>query len=255
LCANLNELNKINIGAVSYLNTKPLIYGIKNSALIKDINLIEDYPAKIADLLINDKIDIGLVPVAVIPQINNASIISNYCIGAINQVASVCLFSDVKIENIEKVILDYQSRTSVELCKILFKHHWKINVEFIDGGMNFRNQINGTTAGIVIGDRAFEQRNINNYVYDLAEAWINFTSLPFVFAAWVSNKKMNQTFIDEFNTANAAGVENIWHVVAELKNKLYNLEHYYTKNISYILDDEKRKGLNLFLQYLKKGKK
>ncbi len=78
MCANLNELNKIKIGAVSYLNTKPLLYGIKHSSIINEVELIEDYPANIANLLMTDKIDIGLVPVAIIPHLKNSNIISDY---------------------------------------------------------------------------------------------------------------------------------------------------------------------------------
>lgn len=251
MCANLNELNKIKIGAVSYLNTKPLLYGIKHSSIINEVELIEDYPANIANLLLTDKIDIGLVPVAIIPQLKNSNIISDYCIGAVNKVASVCMFSETNLDNIERVILDYQSRTSVELCKILFKHYWNKEVEFIYGSYNFTNEIKGTTAGIVIGDRAFEKRLKYDYVFDLAEAWIDFTKFPFVFAAWVANKKIEETFIEAFNKANAFGIENIEKVVGSENYNIYNLQHYFTQNISYTLNDEKRKGMQLFLEYLR----
>ncbi len=162
------------------------------------------------------------------------------------------MFSETNLENIEKVILDYQSRTSVELCKILFKHYWNKEVEFIYGSYNFTNEIKGTTAGIVIGDRAFEKRLKYDYVFDLAEAWIDFTKFPFVFAAWVANKKIDETFIEAFNKANAFGLENIEKVVETENYNIYNLQHYFTQNISYILNDEKRKGLQLFLEYLNK---
>ena len=118
-------MNKIKVGAVSYLNTKPLLYGFEQSGFMDSIELVQDFPARIAEMLLNDEIDIGLVPVAVIPENKAFHIVSDYCIGAINEVASVCLFSEVPIEKIETVILDYQSRTSVQLCIILLKHFWK----------------------------------------------------------------------------------------------------------------------------------
>lgn len=249
--ANLIGLNKIKIGAVSYLNTKPLLYGIKHSAIINNIELIEDHPANIAELLLANKIDIGLVPTAIIPQISNATIVADYCIGANATVASVCLFSETTIDNIEAVILDYQSRTSVALCKILLKEYWKREVKFIVGREGYRNEIKGTTAAIVIGDRAFEQAKQSAYKYDLAEAWINFTKLPFVFAAWVANTNIEQEFMNAFNKANAYGIENIDKVVEDINYPFYNLQYYYTNNISYFLDEEKKKGLELFLQFLK----
>lgn len=253
MSTNLKELKKIKIGAVSYLNTKPLLYGIKQSSIIHEIELIEDYPANLATMLMNNEIDVGLVPVAIIPHLIQPHIISDYCIGANGNVASVCLFSETDLDNIETILLDYQSRTSVALCKVLVKHYWeKSNIVFKDGGKDFRNEIKGTTAGVIIGDRALEQRqNTALHIYDLAEEWLHFTQLPFVFAAWVTNKKLDDTFIENFNKANALGIENIDKVVAEENYSSYNLHQYYTQNISYILDEEKRKGLQLFLEYLK----
>ncbi len=101
------------MGAVSYLNTKPLLYGIERAGIRKDIDLIIDYPASIASMLLNDEIDIGLVPVAIIPLMEEAHINGNYCIGSNGNVASVCLFSETPVEKIETVLLDYQSRTSL----------------------------------------------------------------------------------------------------------------------------------------------
>ncbi len=123
-----NELDrKIRVGAVSYLNTKPLLYGIQHSPIIDKIELKIDYPSRIAAMLLNDEIDIGLVPVAIIPKLREFHINTDYCIGSDGEVASVCLFSEVPIEKIETVLLDYQSRTSVQLAKILMKEYWKIN--------------------------------------------------------------------------------------------------------------------------------
>ena len=214
------------------------------------IELIEDYPAKIAALLLNDEIDIGLIPVAVIPKLKEAHIISDFCIAADEEVASVCLFSEVAIDKIEKVLLDYQSKTSINLCKILLKNYWKKDVIIEETTGEFRHLIKSTTAAVVIGDRAFEQRKISSFVYDLATAWKDFTGLPFVFAAWVANKKIEDDFLDAFNKANAYGLRHIDEIVAENPYDLYDLKKYYTKNISYILDNEKRKGLEKFLSFL-----
>ena len=240
----------IKVGAVSYLNTKPLMYAFKHGLQINGMEITEEYPAKIAAMLLNDEIDVGLVPVAIIPKLKEHYIISDYCIGAESAVASVCLFSDVPLNEIEKVVLDYQSKTSVALARVLIKHYWKLSVVFEEAKENFRDNIKGTTAGVVIGDRAFEQRKISPYIYDLAETWIEFTGLPFVFAAWVANKKLPAEFIKLFNEANKTGLENIDAVVAENFSPLYDLKTYYTQNIHYVLTEEKRKGLEKFLSFL-----
>lgn len=248
--AKLNQLNKIKVGIVNYLNTKPLIFGIQHAPVANDLLLIEDYPANVARMLVEGTIDVGLVPVAVIPHLKEHHIITDYCIGCTGPVASVAIFSEVPIEKVEKVLLDYQSRTSVALAKVLLKKYWNIEPKLVDTKADYRAQIKGTTAGVVIGDRALEQRKVSNYLYDLGTAWIDHTGLPFVFAAWVSNKPLPADFITAFNEANKLGLENIDTAVAENPYQIYDLQKYYRENISYELTDEKRKGLEKFLSFL-----
>ena len=244
-------MRKIKVGAVSYLNTKPLIYGFQQGMMNDSIELIEDYPASIAGMLLNDEIDLGLVPVAIIPRLKEYHIISDYCIGTNDEVASVCLFSDVPMNDVKEVLLDYQSRTSVRLAKILLKEYWKVTPLLTDAKADFRQHINGTTAGLVIGDRAFEQRKVSAYIYDLGKAWKDLTGLPFVFAAWISNKKLDDGFIKNFNAATGAGMGEINTIVAQNPYPLFDLKKYFTDHISYTLDDKKKAGLNLFLDKLR----
>jgi chorismate dehydratase len=232
------------------LNTKPLLYGIERSPVIEDIELTIDYPSRIAAMLLEDEIDLGLVPVAIIPQMQEFYINGDYCIGSNGPVASVCLFSESPIEKVEKVLLDYQSRTSVQLAKILLKEYWKIDPELVDAREDFRDDIRAATAGVIIGDRALEQRQLSPYIYDLGEAWKNLTGLPFVFAAWISNKPLDKGFLEKFNKANQAGLEQIDQVVADNPSDLFDLHDYFVKHLDYRLDGRKRKGLQRFLEYL-----
>lgn len=218
----------------------------------EEVELLIDYPSKIASMLLKDEIDVGLIPVAIIPEMNEHYIISDYCIGSYGQVASVCLFSEVPLYDIETILLDYQSRTSVALLKILIKEYWKLNVVSENTSNDYQSKISGTTAGLIIGDRALVQRRKSRFIFDLGEEWENFTGLPFVFAAWVSNKKLNQTFIDEFNKTNEFGLNNLEKVVEENPFKVYDLHTYYKECISFDLDENKKVGLNLFLEKLKK---
>jgi chorismate dehydratase len=240
------------VGAVSYLNTKPLLYGLQHHAISESIELIEDYPANLARALEENTIDIGLVPVAVIPKLPEAHIISNYCIGATGPVASVSIFSQVPMESITSVYLDYQSKTSVNLARILLKNYWKQDVLLLEAPSNFMDLIDGSTAAVIIGDRALEKYNSYAYRYDLAEAWINYTGKPFVFATWVANKPIDEVFIANFNEANGIGLKNIDTVVEQLshKNNSYDLHTYFTKNISYTLDAAKKEGMAQFLSLL-----
>jgi chorismate dehydratase len=243
-------LEKIKVGIVNYLNTKPLIYGLQQSPVMEQMELIGDYPANVARMLLEGKIDMGLVPVAVIPHLKEYHINTDFCIGCDGPVVSVCLFSEVPLEQIETVLMDYQSRTSVALARVLLREYWKISPQLVDTKADYRADIKGTTAGVVIGDRALEQRSKSTYVYDLGEAWKALTGLPFVFAAWVSNKKLPADFVAAFNEANEAGVNYIPRVVASTSYPAFDLHAYYTRFINYQLDAPKREALDLFLSKL-----
>jgi chorismate dehydratase len=241
---------KIKVGAVSYLNTKPLIYGFEQGEMKDEIDLVIDYPSNIASMLINDEIDIGLVPVAIIPSLKEYHVISDYCIGCDGEVATVCLFSDVPVNEIRTILLDYQSRTSVALLKVLLREHWKISPELIAGAKNFEMEIGGHTAGLIIGDRAFTQRLKNKYIYDLGLAWKEMTGLPFVFAAWVSNKKLPVEFIEAFNKANETGFVHLDEVIKQNPLTVFDLKTYYTGFVKFKLDAKMQTAKALFLSKL-----
>jgi chorismate dehydratase len=241
----------LKISAVSYLNTIPFVHGLKQSELIKIIDLQLDYPSICAEKLINGIVDLALVPVAVIPKLKEAHIISDYCIGANGAVDTVCLYSGVPIEEIESIALDYQSRTSVALLKILLNEYWQLNPELKKANVGFEENIKGNHAALVIGDRAFALNTKYAYIYDLSAIWKKMTGLPFVFAAWVANKKLPQDFIVSFNKALEKGLSNIDKALA-LEGNSYpnckNPEDYLNNKISYNLDVEKQKGMELFLR-------
>ena len=241
------------IGAVSYLNTRPLLLGLAHEGFKNRIDLVKSYPAKIAQDLLSGHIDIGLVPVAIIPQLTHPHIISNYVIGTNGAVASVALFSEVPIDEIKSIYLDYQSRTSVQLLKILLAQFWKKEVEFLAATEGYIDQISGTTAGLIIGDRALDNLNKFPYMYDLGLAWKQHTGLPFVFAAWVANQSIPAEFMAAFDAANSYGVARLEEVISLIpaNEQVYDLHKYYTENISYVYDEEKKLGLNAFLNLIK----
>ena len=155
--------SKISISVVSYLNSKPFIYGLRSANFNVEVEIMEDTPTICAEKLLNGQADIGLIPVAVIPQLKEHFIISNYCIGADGNVNSVMLFSEVPLEKIKTILLDYQSRTSVLLTQLLAKKFWNINPKWQTTSTEYEKQIHGETAGIVIGDRALFLKNKLNY--------------------------------------------------------------------------------------------
>jgi len=246
-------MNKYKISVVSYLNSKPFINGLQQSDLIENIDLQLDIPSVCAGKLMDGKVDIGLVPVAILPLMKEKYIISDYCIGAVGKVASVNLYSEVPLSEIKTILLDYQSRTSVTLVKILAKEFWKIKPNWVAARASFENDILGSTAAVIIGDRTFGLENKYKFCYDLAEEWQNFTGLPFVFACWVTNKQLPDEFISEFNSALKNGLDNRIALIKELeKSKTYatDVGVYLFQNIDYHYDIVKKQGLELFLKYL-----
>ena len=245
---------KIRISIVSYLNSKPFINGLKNIKFNLPIEISEDIPSICAEKLISGKADIGLVPVSILPKLKNHSIISDYCIGADGAVNSVLLLSEVPLNEIKSILLDYQSRTSVLLARVLAKKFWKINPKWEDTSSDFEKNIRATTAGVVIGDRALVMKNNFPYVYDLAAEWKLFTGLPFVFACWVSMLELEKDFLSDFNEALKNGISTISEIAKKESSSEFSeveIIQYLTKFIDYNLDEPKKKALKLFLQMAK----
>ena len=242
---------KYKLSVVSYLNTIPFIYGLQQSGLGKKLIISLDFPSACADKLLSNKIDIGLVPIVVLKQMKNPHIISDFCIGADGEVDTVCLFSDVPIQEVESIFLDYQSKTSVELLKILLTEYWQVSPKLIEANDNYEQQIKGEKAGLIIGDRVFQYQNKFKYIYDLSAIWKLHTGLPFVFACWIANKKIDEDFQKEFNKALKFGVNNIEKAIdssAEIYSHCINPADYLNNKISYHLDAEEIKGMDLFLE-------
>ncbi|MEO0777532.1 MAG: menaquinone biosynthesis protein [Bacteroidota bacterium] len=244
--------SKIKVTAVSYLNTKPFLYGIFNHGLEEELDLELNIPSVCAQKLRDGEVDLGLVPVAIIPQLIRPHIISDYCIGTVGAVKTVCLYSHCPLEAISSIYLDYHSRTSAALLQLLLREYWHLHPQLLEATPGYIDQIQGTVAGLVIGDRTIGLEKRFPYVYDLGEVWEAHTGLPFVFAAWVSNKALAPDFIDRFNRALAAGLAHIPQLIYLLPKPEadFDLPAYFNQHISYELDDPKRLALDRFLKAL-----
>ncbi len=246
-------MSALKITAVSYLNTKPLLYGLLKSKLAAEIELQLDIPSVCAKKLMSGEADLGLVPVAVLPELTSPRIVSDYCIGANGTVRTVCIYSDRPLDQVKRLYLDFHSRTSVELTKILLAEYWFLSPELVPASEGYEALIGDDTAGLVIGDRTIGLEQKFPFVYDLGEAWKDLTGLPFVFAAWVSTRPLEPDFLARFNEALHAGI----HDIPQLKYLLasphpdFSVEDYFLHNISYELDASKKRALSLFLEKMR----
>ena len=239
------------IVAVSYLNTTPFIYGIQQKLPDSEFELALEHPAKCASVLLEGKVDIGLVPVAALPELEGYQIISDYCIGCNGEVETVCLYSDVPLSEIQTIYLDYQSKTSVNLIKILAKELWKINPNWKDADTNYIDNITGKSAGLVIGDRAFDLAERYRYTFDLGDGWKRLTGLPFVFACWVAKTGVPNSVKTKFNEALKYGMDYREDLISELKLESgVDYSNYLKNRILFTKGDKGREAISLFLNYL-----
>ncbi len=246
-------MKTLNLSAVSYLNTYPFVYGIKQSGFLQNYNLFLEVPSLCAERLKSGEADIALVPVGALPDFSNYYIVSDYCIGAVRQVITVLLLSHKPLEKIKKIYLDFDSRTSARLVQVLAQSYWKIAPSFERLKPGQAEDASEHEAMVAIGDKTFAIRDRYAYSYDLAGEWISFTGMPFVFAVWVSLKPVPEDTLAMLNKALKFGVQNIDLTLDYFSTKLpenADCRQYLTENISFTLDKEKKEGLNLFLSYL-----
>ncbi len=227
------------IGIVGYLNARPLTDRIDRDRF----EVIADHPSAIAAMLEAGDIDVGLVPVAAILN-GEHRILAGNCIGAEGTVASVLLVAETPPEQWDRIVLDGVSRTSAVLVRVLLEGPLRErigDVEVIDGAPGSGlDSARGTTAGLVIGDRA---RNIPDHLVeriDLAEEWTEWTGLPFVFAVWAGSKDLDADLRRHLRTA---AVEGIASIADEHEG---SDAEYLTENIRYVLDDRALMGLRRF---------
>ena len=238
-------MDKIKISAVAYTNTKAFIYGIEHSAIPGKIDLSLDIPSDCAAKVIDGTVDLGLIPVAAIPFVPNANIITDYCIGSVGAVNSVFIFSSVPANEIKTLKLDSHSRTSNNLARVLLKFYFKQEVDYTTDPDAV------TDAIVLIGDRTFGKKEDYPFAYDMGEEWMNFTGLPFVYAAWVANKVIPADFVAEFNAALKMGLAERIELLKTLPvNPLFDVEDYLMHKLDFELTDKKREALSLFLSYI-----
>jgi len=246
-------VNKIRISAVSYTNTKPFIYGLQHSDIPEKIELSLDNPTDCAQKLIDNVVDIGLIPVAATLSLPVWEIVSAYCIGSVGAVNSVFIFSNCDIREAKVLQLDPQSRSSNNLARVLVKNFWKADeLTIVTNASDYAESADPHTAFVQIGDRTFGKKEKYPFVYDLGAEWKNFTGLPFVFAAWIANKPIPQDFMAEFNEALKYGLDHRIELLKQLPaTPGIDLEDYLMHKLDFELTEDKKKALYLFLDYIK----
>ena len=119
----------IRIGAVNYLNTKPLIHELEQ--LAPSAELILDYPSRLADQMRLGQLDVALIPVIEFFRGQNYTLVPGISIASDGPVLSVTLFSRVPWTKIRRVALDEGSRTSAALTQVILRKRYDIKPEIV----------------------------------------------------------------------------------------------------------------------------
>jgi chorismate dehydratase len=246
-------MRKIRVSAVKYTNSIPFIYGLQNYPLSNEISLSLDTPAECFSNVVNGNAEIGLVPVVIKKVIPDLRQITDFGIAADGEVLSVELVSKVPLEKIDTIVMDYQSRTSVLLARVLCREFWHIEPKFVQAGPGFEDEaFMGGEARVVIGDRAFHFHHREGLVVtDLADQWKKMTGLPFVFAIWGTRTGLTETFAEHFGKALEYGISHKVRLAREMASlpeySAIDLPRYLNQNILHEITPAMHKGMELFL--------
>lgn len=252
---------RLRIGAVSYLNTKPLVFGLEHVA--PPVEVIYQVPSRLADDLALSKLDVGLIPVVEAISNPQYTIVSDACIACRGPVGSVKLFSRVPFDGIKTLALDEGSRTSVILTRIILKQKFNVEPDCRKLPIDKSWLDLETDAALVIGDRAMHGLNRMQqlergfeFELDLGEFWNVWTELPFVFAVWAARPNVNFGCVDDLlTTARDKGLNNI-ELICQLAESERGFDRdecrdYLTRNLHFQLGPREKQGMNLFFEYAK----
>jgi chorismate dehydratase len=245
------------IGAVSYLNTRPLVYGFADLAPHHD--LVYDLPSRLADRLAAGELDVALIPSVEYFQRPEYEIVSDACIACRGPVRSVKLLSRVPLESIRTLALDEGSRTSVALVQILLRERFGIAPRLVPFPIDAEPESIAADALLMIGDRAIHPP-AGQYVaeWDLGDVWCRWSELPFVFAMWVGRvherSEMHRDDLGDLasllSRARDAGVAHL-EQIARAEHARHGLSFddcltYFRDHLHFTLGPRERAGLNRF---------
>jgi len=246
------------ISASSYSNTAPLIWSFLYGSNHGKVELILDNaPARSAELLAQDRVDAALVPVIASQFIEGVRLIPDVCVGAKQKVRSVCLATrGTDLNDVRSVSLDTSSLTSVVLTKIIFREFLGHEPEWRDAPPNVDAMLDASDAALIIGDPALclsepgaVATGFPLRTFDLAELWHTHTGLGFIFAMWMTRRD----HVDiNLAAARDEGLNHLAEIAANYQSEIglssEELIGYLAENISYSIDDSMREGLDLYLK-------
>jgi chorismate dehydratase len=246
---------RVRLGAVGYLNARPLVYGLEASP---QFELRFDVPSKCAELLHEGAIDLGLIPSI---EYNHPitrteySIVPDLAIASSGPVASVAIYSQRPMPDVRSIALDTSSRTSVALVRVLCKREFKITPRLEHRDPDLDEMLAACDAALIIGDNALMRDGDGSVEkIDLGEVWMRTTGLPFVYAFWAGRHGcLSPRDVEVLHGARDRGLQHTSEIAREyfagLPERQAMGARYLRDNIKYSLGAQERAGLELFYRY------
>lgn len=247
-------MRQVRLGAVRYLNARPLTWALDRSAETWPMRY--DVPAVCAELLHAGDIDLGLIPSIEYLTAPDYRFVPSVGITSRGPIGSVALFSRVPLEAIRDVALDTSSRTSVALLRVLCHYRFHISPRFVPHGPQLDAMVRSHDAGLLIGDPALDADHaaLGLQKIDLGAEWTAMTGLPFVYAAWTGRPgAIDQEGVGALQDAQAAGMRATDAIAAEYGRGdaavTARAAAYLRHNVKYGLGPDDAAGLQQFLDY------
>ena len=242
------------LGAVSYLNTKPLIHGLRDRLGTSD-SLSLNLPSRLAEQLSSESLDVALIPSVEYFRGDGYEILSDAVIACRGPVWSVRLVSRVPVKQIKRLALDEGSRTSAALVRVLLWQMYELKPETTILQMEQTPECCDADAMLMIGDRAMHpERGVYEEIWDLGDRWCRHTETPFVFAMWVARPGVPkselsdlQRLLGECRDAGCSALESLaGQYAASHGLTKEDLHRYFGENLHFRLGPREREGLRLF---------
>jgi chorismate dehydratase len=256
-------MNSPRISASSYSNTAPLVWSFLYGRNHGNVEVILDNaPARSAELLAQDRVDAALVPVIAFQTIESVRLIPDVCVGARKMVRSVCLVTKGDdLTAVRSVALDTSSKTSVVLTKLIFREFLGFEPEWNDAEPSLDTMLSNADCALLIGDPALSligagpKSKIENLkLFDLAELWHTHTGLGFVFAMWMTRR---ESVSIDFAAARDEGLDHLDEIIANYAHQIHlgpeEMRKYLLQNISYSVDEPMRRGMELYFELAAKN--
>ena len=256
----LENNGKIRLSAVQYLNTKPIVYGLENNLVDHRFDLSYDLPAVCAKKLLDQAVDVALIPSIEYSRIRQKrflNIVPDIAVASHQDVNSVELFFNKNLADIKRIAVDSGSRTSVALTEIILREKYDIEPVLVPMDPDLSAMLKAADAALVIGDNALEQIGIMDNKLDLGDEWNDLTDgLPFVYSFWAGTRDvLSSDDVKALLESRNLGVENVFtiaeqHVAQQSKMRPPEFYvDYLTDNIQFYLGKDELNGLKEFYSY------